>query len=70
MSWSNEIRLSSLEEPVIEAILQQLENRELRILARKYLGGQDSDVLVMARLLSLNLEFTLTTKVILNYDQY
>lgn len=68
MFSSAEIRLSSLEEPQIEAILLQLENRELRILAHKYLGGQPIDTRQIALLLSRDMNFTLSTRIALLYD--
>lgn len=71
MSFSHEIRLSSVEEPVAEQILAQLEPRELRILSRKYLAPNfpiESDRI--ARDLSRCAEFTLQTKVTLTYDSY
>ena len=67
---STEIRLSSLEEPQIEAILLQLDNRELRILARRYLTIQNCDSRTIALQLSRQMDFTLLTKITLHYDRY
>lgn len=67
----HEIRLSSLEEPEIQAVLLQLENRELRILSRMYLKPEfpiDSEVIT--RKLAANMEFTLMTKLTLTYDTF
>ncbi len=67
----HELQLSSLEEPVIEAILAGLENKELRILSRKYLRPDfpiDSELI--SRRLSRDMNFTLQTKLTLTYDVF
>lgn len=67
----HELQLSSLEEPVIEAILAGLENKELRILSRKYLRPDfpiESELI--SRRLSRDMNFTLQTKLTLTYDVF
>jgi hypothetical protein len=69
--FEHSIRCTQLEEPVVEQILLQLENHELRILSRKYLRPDfpiDSEII--AKRLSMNANFTLLTKLTLNYDTY
>jgi len=69
--FSHEIRLSSVEESVAEQILLQLEQRELRILSRKYLfPNYPIEPERIAHSLSRCAEFTLQTKLILTYDSY
>jgi hypothetical protein len=71
MDLDHSIRLSSLEEPEIEAVLLQLENHELRQLSRKYLRPEfPIDSRVIAQKLAMNMNFTLQTKLHFSYDSY
>lgn len=69
--FHHSILLSSLEEPAIAAILAQLENHELRQLARKHLAPNSPiDQREISTQLSRHLEFTLQTRINLVYDTY
>lgn len=66
----HEFLLSGLEEAEICAMLKQLTNRELRILSRIHCAPEfpiDSERIAFQ--LSRNMNFTLTTKVTLTYNQ-
>ena len=70
MSQSSEICLAALTEQQTEAILLQLDKRELRILAQTHLKAHPNDSRTCALLLSRCHEFTLLTKIVLFYDRY
>lgn len=65
-----EIRLSQLDPPIVQAILAQLTTKDLRMLAQRYIPGQVGDTRNLVVKLSNDFDFTLTSHITLTYDQF
>ena len=70
LDYSDSIRLSQLEEAEVQAILLQLDERELRMLAREHLLGELRNPRDICLRLAMDMNFTLTTKIQLTFNQF